>query len=148
MKLLKTIKEEEIDSNYLIKKNLPYKSREAVRAILFDEDNKIALERECKEETGCDIKISKEIGMIEEYRDSINMHQKSYCWISNVSGSKGESELTEKERRQGFNLKWVELDEAINLIKNSKPTNYEGQFIVIRDLEFLKEAKILLSNLN
>ena len=30
MKLLKTIKETDIESNYLIKEDLPYKSREAV----------------------------------------------------------------------------------------------------------------------
>ncbi len=174
MKLLETIKEKDVIADYSEKEDISYKLREAVRTVLFDSDNKIALlkvskmnyyklpgggieddeneelalRRECKEETGCDIKIGEDIGMIEEYRDKINIHQKSYCWISELQGEKGNTEFTKKEKSEGFCLKWVKLDEAINLIKDSKPMDYEGQFIVVRDLRFLKETKVLLSSLD
>jgi len=174
MKLLKTIKEKDVIADYSEKKDISYKLRQAVRAVLFDSNNKIALlkvskmnyhklpgggieddenkemalRRECREETGCDIKIGKDVGMIEEYKDSINIHQKSYCWISNVSGRKGDVKFTKKEKDQEFCLEWVKLDDAISLVKNSKPINYKGKFIVIRDLEFLKEVETLLSSLN
>lgn len=174
MKLLKIIKEEDVIPSYSKKKDISFKLREAVRAVLFDKDDKIALlkvskmnyyklpgggikdgedkemalRKECKEETGCGIEIGKEIGMVEEYRDKINIHQKSYCWISKLLGKKGNTEFTEKERLQGFFLEWVKLNEAIDLIKKSQPINYEGHFIVVRDLEFLKETKSLLLSLH
>ena len=172
MKLLKIIKEEDVISGYSKKKEVSYRLREAARAVLFDkddkiallkvskinyyklpgggiegdEDKKIALRRECKEEAGCGIEIGEEIGMIEEYRDKINIYQKSYCYISKVLGEKGKTEFTEKENNEGFYLEWVKLNKAIDLIKNSKPLDYEGKFIIVRDLRFLEEAIKLLNS--
>lgn len=172
MELLETIEEKDIFSDYFKEKDISYKLREAVRAVLFDNNNKIALlkvskmnyyklpgggiennedeetalKRECKEETGCDIKINESIGRIQEYRDKINIYQKSYCYMSKVLGEKGNTEFTEKENNEGFYLEWVELNKAIDLIKNSKPLDYEGKFIIVRDLKFLEEAVKLLNS--
>jgi len=38
----------------------------------------------------------------------------------------------------------MDLDEAINLISNEKPENYNGKFIVARDSIFLKKVKEIL----
>jgi len=43
----------------------------------------------------------------------------------------------------GFQLVWLSLDEAIEVLGNDKPINYDGKFIQKRDLIFLKETSIL-----
>ena len=170
MKLLKIIKEQDVISGFSAGVKVDYILRKAARAVVFDKDNKIALlnvskknyhklpgggikdnenikeglERECEEEIGCDIEIKREIGLIKEYRDKINIFQESYCYLAKIRGKKGKPNFTKKELNHGFHLNWVKLDNAINLIKNDKPINYEGKFIVIRDLAFLKEVKKLI----
>ena len=105
------------------------------------ESVKEALEREITEETGCKAEIEESLGSIRELGDDFGIKQISYCFIARVSECDKETSFTEKEKRQGFQLKWVTLDEAISLIGNDKPNNYEGRFIVRRDMEFLKKAK-------
>jgi hypothetical protein len=58
-----------------------------------------------------------------------------------LEGEKGSPDFTEKEIEQGFEIVWVGLDEAIEIINKDMPDNYEGKFIKIRDLCFLEEAK-------
>ncbi len=158
MKLLKTIKDKNLSENF--------RTREASRAVLFDRDNLIpllfvskynyhklpggglegkenkiqALTREIKEEAGCVAKIGKEIGKVIEYRSEFNLKQTSYGYLGKVL-TRGEQDFTKKEKKEGFELIWVSLDEAIKMVKKDKPTNYEGKFIKRRDLAFLIEAK-------
>ena len=157
MKLIKEISD--TDSRRLSK------IRSASRAVLFDENNKIpllfvskysyhklpggglgknedkimGLVREVKEETGCDIKIYDEVGRIIEFRYKYDLKQTSYCYIGKII-KKGKQSFTKKELREGFKLVWVTIDEAISLLKKDNTKNYEGDFIIKRDLEFLKEA--------
>ena len=163
MQLLKVIKNEDIGYK---KKNVKYKLRKAVRAVLFDkdktallfvskhnyhkipgggiklnEDIKKSLSREIMEETGCIAEINKEIGVVEEYRDNFGIKQLSYCFKAKVVKIKNKPSFTKKEKNQGFKLVWVTLDEAIKLIKNDRPDNYEGRFIVERDIVFLEKAR-------
>lgn len=161
MKHLKTIRLEE---NEMQK---GYNCRQAARAVLFDNNNKVAilevtklgyhkipgggieegedkktaLKRECLEETGCNINIKNELGIIIEYKDEYEIKQNSHCYLAKVSGQKGKVDFTEKEKSKGFVLRWINLDEAIKLFEKDKTKNYEGGFIRIRDLIFLKEAK-------
>lgn len=162
MKLIDTIQfkdlvEEETDK---------FKVRRAARAVVFDKDNKIgllyvsksnyhklpggglegdesieeALGRECLEEVGCDIEVISELGEIVEYRDEWFVKQHSYCYMANVVGEKGLPNFTEDEIADGFEIKWVLLDEAVELLKNDKPESYGGGFIQARDSLFLEEA--------
>jgi 8-oxo-dGTP diphosphatase len=159
MKLLKYIKDKPLPEKY--------KRRSAARAIVFDENDQIpilfvskfnyhklpggeieegenrktALDREIKEETGCTAIIEGGVGKITEYRSRWNLFQTSYCYIGKIV-SKGDQNLTKKERHQKFKLIWVTLGEAIRLIQRDRPSNYEGKFIRERDLKFLEEAKI------
>lgn len=140
-----------------------YRLRKAGRAIVFNKKDEVALlfvskynyyklpgggikhgeslngglQREVLEETGAEIRVGDGIGEIVEYRDQLELRQTSYCFTAKVVGDLVESRFTDKEKSEGFQLKWVSIDQAIELVKNSKPTNYEGKFIQKRDLKFL-----------
>lgn len=170
MKLLKTTKEQDIFPDAILNPQIKYRLRKAARAVIFDKDDKIcllnvskrhhhklpggkmepgedairALKREAKEETGCEIEIVKEIGRIREYRDRFSQISDSDCYLVQVKGKKGEPVFTASEKEKGFKLLWVDLDKAIDLLKNDKPISDEGKFIRVRDLEFLEKAKDLV----
>lgn len=167
MKLLKTLKlreytQAEIDSAFY---------RQASRAVVFDDEDKIGLLyakkldiyklpgggieegedlvqaciRECKEELGCDIKVLSELGKIIEYRegeehDNRLFFQESFHYLATVIGQKQNPEFTEKEIAAGFELLWLGLPEAMDLIKNQKD-KYSFSFVKHRELTVLKEAQ-------
>jgi 8-oxo-dGTP pyrophosphatase MutT (NUDIX family) len=164
MKLLREIKDNEWPENKSI-----LKTREASRAVLFDENDLIpllfvaehnyhklpgggindgedsaqALVRECLEETGSKIKVFGEVGKIVEFRSKWNLKQTSYCYFGRII-SKGKPDFTEKELSQGFRLVWLPIKEAITKMKSDKPENYEGVFIQKRDLVFVKKAQQII----
>jgi len=110
-----------------------------------DEDIKIALAREIKEETGCTATIGKEVGIIIENRDDTQLFQISYCYLAKVK-KYGEPEFTNSEKSEGFKLEWMTLSNAIKTIKKEKSQRvYEAKFITVRDLTFLEEAKNIVN---
>ncbi|MFA4999600.1 MAG: NUDIX domain-containing protein [Parcubacteria group bacterium] len=161
MKLIKLINPENVSEEEV--KN--YETREAGRAVVFDEDDKIALlyvrqedyyklpgggiedgedvrealNRECLEEAGCNIDITNELGSIVEYRKSMNLKQISYCFMAKVKGSKGAPNFTDEEEQRGFELVWLSYKEALNAFENSKTTFDEGKlYIIPRDRAFIE----------
>jgi 8-oxo-dGTP diphosphatase len=161
MKLLKHIQDRPIPEGIKVWK------REAARGVVFDEkgllpmlfvskmnyhklpgggiekgESKIeACKREMLEETGCDIEVDREIGMITEIRSySDYLDQTSYCYLGRII-KKGTSNLDQGEIDEGFELVWFTLDEAISAVRNDKPKNEEGKSIQNRDLTFLEEAR-------
>lgn len=172
MELIKEIYQQDIGEEN--KLDVSYRVRKAARALLFNDSNEIAvlyvsknnyhklpgggieqgeniesaLEREVMEEVGASINVTKEVGTIIEYRDEFNQLQISYCFIGKVKGDILEPSFTESELSNGFQLKWINFDEAINMLKNDKPNNYVGRFISKRDLTFLLKAKEVLSKNN
>lgn len=170
MELLRTIKEEEAYPESKPVGGKKNQFRRAVRAVVFDNENKVALlrvskynyyklpgggieksesdkgalQRECLEEIGCRIEIMSEIGKILEHRNKIKMNQESFCYLARLSGEKGKPNLVGYEIDDGFETVWVKIDEAIKLVENSKPTSYDGPFIKIRDFVFLEKAKELI----
>ncbi len=150
---------------------LTYSLREAARAIVFDENNLVALlhvtrdgyyklpgggidenetkldalQRECQEEVGCRVEVLHEIGSTTEYWKEDTDKQISYCYMTKVTGPKGIPLLTESERKRGFETVWLPYEEAIAMVAGSKPTHFEGEYIVPRELVFLEEARKYLA---
>ena len=138
--------------------------REAARAIVFDEDQLIALlhstknhyyklpgggieqgedmemalKRECMEEIGCMVEIIKEVGMIIEYRKKFNIKQTSYCYIAKLVGKKDDPRLEQDEIEEGFETVWLPYEQALNILRESKPVTYQGPYMVTRDTAFLE----------
>lgn len=148
------------------------KVRYAVRAVVSDQDNKFALlnanngehykipgggidesetpeealNREVKEETGCEITVIEEIGEYEfESSDSDRKHH-SFCYLAKVKGEKGKPNFDDYEKKRKFKLVWIGFDDAIKLLEQCKPQYPFNAKIVKRDLYFLKEARKYLAN--
>ncbi len=163
MNLISTITDKEIIGKE-IKFNGSYNLRNAVRAIVFNSEHKIALldakkyhfhklpgggiekgenikktlERELQEEIGCKIKIGMEIGKIIEIKNKYGQKQTSYCYIANVL-RRSNSNLTKEEKEiLGIKVEWTTLKNAIQLLEKDNPKDYTAKFIVCRDLIFLK----------
>lgn len=142
--------------------------RQAMRGILFNDKNEIALmkidkykmyklpgggvdegesledafSREMLEETGCEADIKGCVGIVIEKRDQWTMFQISHCHIAKVNKVYKDLNLTESEKSAGFSLVWVKsIDEAISLMQNCEPQEYDNKFIKERDLSILLEAK-------
>lgn len=170
MKLLRTITEKDLFPDRVNDTEEPSFVREAARAIVSDSEGKIALmhvtnrncyklpgggidkgetkeealKRECLEEIGCNVEIIGEVGEVQEYRGGeFKMKQMSYCYLTKLVGDKGENNLEADEIEDGFQVMWVNIEEAVDLIKKSEPDTYEYHFIVARDPALLEEAKKL-----
>jgi 8-oxo-dGTP pyrophosphatase MutT (NUDIX family) len=170
MELLKIIKEKEAHPELRDQPDAELKVRKAVRAVIFNNENKVALlhvskhnyyklpgggieetespekalRRECQEEAGCDVSIGGEIGEVIEYRNKWDTRQESQCYFAKVMGELGNQNLQGYEVDSGFLPVWADIDEAIELVSKSAPVTYDGPFIVIRDALFLKKAKEII----
>lgn len=170
MKIIKTIR----DADFGFTKSFPetYTTRSAARAVVLDNDGKIALlhatkldyhklpgggieegedvlaalAREIQEEIGCVATNLKEVGSIEEYRSEYALLQTSHCFLADLKGEKGEPNLTEDEIEEGFKTVWMDISSAIDTLDKemAKVSHYEGKFMVARDNAFLKAAKMIL----
>lgn len=148
-----------------------FRTRKAVRAVVLDENNNVAvihavkrsfyelpgggvednedyteaIIRECKEEIGCDVEVVDEIGFIVEYRKQEQLIKESYCYLCRVIGNKGELDLQDDEKELQISIEWVGLDQAHELILSSKkPGSYIAEFSAQRDSLFIQESKNLI----
>ena len=138
----------------------------AVNAVLFDQDNKIALchlakhnfctivgggvehgenlitavKREVLEETGCNCEIICEIGLTFESRIEQNATIERNYFLARVVGEKGELTLTEKEISQGVTVGWHTIEEALQLVKSNTSLTYQQKYIQHRDMIVLNEV--------
>ncbi|MFA6132072.1 MAG: NUDIX domain-containing protein [Patescibacteria group bacterium] len=143
-----------------------WEHRKSSRAVVFDQDNNIAvlyvrayefpklpgggveegedlkqaLRRECLEEIGCEIEILREVGEVIEYREEKKMFQEAYCFLARVIGEKGSPNFTKREIDQGVEIKWLPLDEILKMF-DKEPEGYIPKFIKQRELVFLNQAK-------
>lgn len=165
MKLLATIKAENVESDAPTFDYDSFKPRTAARAIVFDED-KVALihvkehdyymlpgggvenenitaelYREIIEELGCEIEITGEIGSIEVYFDRWAKKQTDFCYMAKKVRLITDTTPTDFEVEEGHSVVWAQsVDEAMRLIEGASPINRDGKLVRARDLLFLKHA--------
>jgi 8-oxo-dGTP diphosphatase len=171
VKTLLTIHEQDINPDAPQTDQTMFKERLSARAVLLDnagevhmlhvslhnyhklpgggieegEDIVEALTRELLEEVGCKAEVIAEIGQIVEYRDEFNLKQTSYCFLAKQVGEEGPTDFQGYEIDYGFvGVQLPSLDAAIRQLEQDAPTTYEGKFIQMRDLVFLRAAKNLV----
>lgn len=148
-----------------------YRTRIAARAVIFNDNNEIALLhvgkhnyhklpgggvdgeesweegilREALEEIGGHIQLRDlKVGSSFECKNHHGLHQTSYCFLADLIGETIEPKRTKSEIEDQQLPIWVSLDKAISLIEKDAPTDYHGKFIVTRDHAFLKKAQEIL----
>jgi ADP-ribose pyrophosphatase YjhB (NUDIX family) len=164
MQKLLTLSDKDIFPNVEISETITYEFRLAVKVIIFDTENKIALvgrkfrllpgggveegenlenaaRREALEEVGCDIKVEREIAVTEEFRAQINRQQETHFFVATIVGKKGNPQ-TIQEDEQGIQVSWHTLADAITLlekeVKEIPFKSYNSCFNVRTHLAVLK----------
>lgn len=152
--------------------------RLGARGIVFNDDNKIAIlykrmkneyklvgggidenedpvkafKRECLEEAGCKVDIDDCLGTIDELKTLDDFKQTSYIYIAHVLEDLEHTNFTEQEEGEGSELLWLNIEEAMEKIKDSESklvaskhesdkSVYHTKFIVRRDYEILRYYK-------
>jgi len=105
-----------------------------------NEDIHDGLRRELLEETGCHAQVGEEIGITIEFRDEWKMVQISHCFMALLVEDKGEVKLDQYEAKEGFEVRWLPIPEAIEAMKNFKSEEYDPKFMQYRDLRILQAA--------
>jgi 8-oxo-dGTP pyrophosphatase MutT (NUDIX family) len=167
MKTILEFSDRDLDAAAPARDRSAYKRREAARAVVTDEDGRVALlhvvkydyyklpgggidagesvtaalKRELLEEIGCEAEITGEIGQIIEYRDRGDFRQTSYAFTARMVGEQQAPEFTAKELNDEFEMMWAaDLEDAIALVAEARPELYEAHHIQLRDLTILKSA--------
>lgn len=148
----------------IVLKDSGYQAREAVRVIVFDNENKIALYgsdyylipgggvegneslidaclRECLEEIGCKIKNINKIGISKEVKSKNALVQNAHYFTANLEGEKG-NPLSTQSNELGRKIVWIKLEEAIELMKSYQSSisdkSYNSRFNIYSNLHFLE----------
>lgn len=110
-----------------------------------NEDLQTGLNREIKEEVGCDIEILDKVGEFEFFMESEGRSNYSVCYLAKLVGERGEPDFDENEKQRKFELLWVNIDQAIKIFERCVPKTDDPIEIAIhhRDLNFLKKARDL-----
>lgn len=171
MKELLTIRMQDVVQGYTEESSGEYRVRHAARAVLYDQDGRVALlfasvrgyyklpgggvedgedmrlalARELMEEVGAEAEVYGEIGRVEEWRVSSEsrMHQISDAYLARVSGAIGQPDFTDKEIADGFEVFWADdIDQAIRLVSGTiDHAAHEVRFMSLREKTILEAAK-------
>ncbi len=167
MNILKIFNDEQISEEVFE----TFPKRISVRAVVVDADNNIALihsnkfhyheipgggveegetpeqsvVRECKEEVGCNVEIIKDLGVTLEVNGKNEITNTAHGYMVRIIGEKQNTEHTEEEIEEDFDIMWVSIDQAVELIKSDVlKDNIYHEYIRQRALTFLNEAKKIL----
>lgn len=110
-----------------------------------------AFKREVLEEAGCKIEIDNCLGTVEEFKSKYNFKQTSYVYVSHVIENIGYTNYTKQELDDDSELLWMNIDDAIKLIKECEnqltkldsDDAYQFKFIARRDYEILNYYKTI-----
>lgn len=169
MNLLHTLTDRDFDPHAVRAPQNEFEYREASRAIVFNDQGEIALMdtglyhahklpggsiengetpmhacvRECMEETGYATEITAALGYIDEYKNRRREHWRSYCYVVRTVGEQQALQFTQDEIEADFKLMWIPLLQAIELMLHDTPYDYDGRFILKRDLHILQHYQSL-----
>ena len=147
-----------------------FRTRYAVRGIVKDEMNRVAIFhhtktgtyglpgggvegqetpeqaviRECREEIACEVRVLRGLARTIEYRKRKKMLYDSTAYLAELVGEKGVPVPQDSELTHGSVVIWVSIDEAITLLESiplsTKRDFLYDNYIIQRDLSFLKAA--------
>lgn len=172
MKEILVITQKDVDPTYTENGNVDYKIRHATRAVLSDTNGKVALlhstahnyyklpgggvepgegtlvalARELLEEVGAVAEVTGEVGRTQEWRvntDGSGLHQISEAFTARVAGQIGKPELTDEERREGFEVVWADdISHALALFSTGlEKLDPRRKFMTLRDKSILNEVR-------
>lgn len=107
-----------------------------------------ALKREISADIGYGIKVMGEAGLIIEYRGKSNLLQLTFCYMAKIEEEREQNYTADEEGEETAEIKWIDLDEAIEVLEHDRPESYMGKFIRQRDLLFLMHAKELMDRIS
>ena len=165
MKLLAEIHEQMLGLGEAEELGSEYTLRKSARAILKNSEGKIAtqyletyrfhklpgggveqeetlsaaLQREVREEVGCECVVGELVGVVIEYRNKYKLLHISYCFEATVVGEMGVPALEEGEIEEGQVTLWLTPEEVLLSMQHDQPQKYEGHFILAREQAFLHE---------
>ena len=90
-----------------------------------NEDLLTALHREIREEVGCEIKVTDEIGMCLEYIGDINLISVSFIFVVDKIAETTQ-QLTAEEINAGFVVEWHSTKDIFELIEKANATDKRG----------------------
>ena len=149
-----------------------FKERNAARAVLIDDDYRVALidatnrgyyklpgggidegelieealRREVLEEAGYEIEPLCPLGYTHETRHKFEQFNNSYAWLARAKKEVGRN-LMEDEIEDGFEVKWFDsIDDAIAAVEKVDVSDmiYQAHFFTARELAILREARKVL----
>lgn len=163
-----TLDQNVIDPNASVEDRAHYQIRHAARAVLKDENGRVALmfagqrqyyklpgggidegedvlealARELLEETGCTAKVTGEIGIVEEWRNFEELHQISYAFSTTKVEQVSSPAFTQSELEEGFEVRWAtDINEAIQLVEEKvSHEDIHVRFMAQRDTAILRAA--------
>lgn len=166
MKTLLILGKEENTDDYII--------RPTVKAVVLDDKNNVlllfdlllgggvehgetfeqALQRECMEEAGINISITKTLGTVIQYRQFLKKKYEVYGFMATVTGAIAQP-TTLQEDEIGKKVRWMKLTDARNILEdkiqslkefdaqNVIDDNYQGKlYNSLTALTFLNEVKV------
>lgn len=102
-----------------------------------------ALRRELSEEAGASsFEVIGEVGQIDEQREAWSKHATHLCYIARLLGELSDTQQTDKEKGQGYEVVWADnVDQAISMVDSGTPQQYGQDFERLRELTFLQHVK-------
>lgn len=105
-----------------------------------------ALARECFEETGYEIRILDEIGIVDDYYNLINRHNLNHYYLCKISGGNGEPHFASYGDSFIESTSFLSLDEIIELYEKTSDKGVPG-LVKRRELPLWKLLKRKLTQI-
>ena len=101
------------------------------------ETDEQAIRREISEETGYRIENIIPFAQITHHKARTQQHEICYVYTMKTAWRPWPVQLTQKEQDQWLQVKWVDIQHAIQLLQQDAPTSYNGHFYLASSLNVL-----------